>query len=60
MPDKRLEGKVAVVSGGGSGIGKASAIRLAQQGAKVVMLDRTPDNAEKTKKPSKAPAERLL
>ncbi|GKS13032.1 3-ketoacyl-ACP reductase [Paenibacillus chitinolyticus] len=50
MPDKRLEGKVAVVSGGGSGIGKASAIRLAQQGAKVVMLDRTPENAEKTKK----------
>ncbi|WP_068777309.1 SDR family NAD(P)-dependent oxidoreductase [Paenibacillus sp. FJAT-26967] len=49
MSDKRLEGKVAVVSGGGSGIGQASAIRLAEQGAKVVMLDRTPENAEKTR-----------
>lgn len=49
MPDKRLEGKIAVVTGGGSGIGKATAIRFAQEGAQVYMLDRTPENAEETK-----------
>ncbi|MVP01071.1 SDR family oxidoreductase [Paenibacillus lutrae] len=50
MADKRLDGKVAVVTGGGSGIGKAGAIRMAEQGAKIVMLDRTPEKAEETKR----------
>lgn len=36
MP-KRLEGKVAVVTGSGSGIGKAIAERLAQEGADLVV-----------------------
>lgn len=36
---KRLEGKVAVVTGAGSGIGRATALRLAQHGAKVCLLD---------------------
>lgn len=49
MAEQRLQGKIAVVSGGGSGIGKATAIRFAEQGAKVVMLDRTPKHAEETK-----------
>ncbi|MEJ3716638.1 MULTISPECIES: SDR family NAD(P)-dependent oxidoreductase [Paenibacillus] len=49
MAEQRLQGKIAVVSGGGSGIGKATAIRFAEQGAKVVLLDRTPEHAEKTK-----------
>ena len=35
----RLEGRVAVVTGGGSGIGLASARRLADEGAKVVIGD---------------------
>ncbi|MFI9008257.1 3-oxoacyl-ACP reductase [Actinosynnema sp. NPDC053489] len=35
----RLEGRVAVVTGGGSGIGLASARRLASEGAKVVVAD---------------------
>lgn len=36
---KRLDGRVAVVTGGGSGIGVASARRLAAEGARVVVAD---------------------
>jgi NAD(P)-dependent dehydrogenase (short-subunit alcohol dehydrogenase family) len=48
---KRLEGKVAVVTGGNSGIGLAAAKRLQQEGAKVAILGRsrkTLDEAVKT------------
>lgn len=37
---KRLEGKVAVVTGGNSGIGLAAAQRLRQEGARVAILGR--------------------
>ncbi|MCP4708925.1 MAG: SDR family NAD(P)-dependent oxidoreductase, partial [Planctomycetes bacterium] len=33
------EGKVAVITGAASGIGRASALRLAQAGAQVALLD---------------------
>ena len=35
----RLEGKIAVITGTASGIGRAAALRFAQEGAKVVLAD---------------------
>ncbi|MDB5764261.1 MAG: putative short-chain dehydrogenase/reductase [Herminiimonas sp.] len=35
----RLEGRVAIVTGGGHGIGKAYATRLASEGAKIVIAE---------------------
>ena len=36
---KRVEGKIAIVTGGASGIGRATAERLAEEGAKLVVTD---------------------
>jgi 3-oxoacyl-[acyl-carrier protein] reductase len=44
----RLEGKVAVVTGAGRGIGRATAVRFAQEGAAVALNDVDPDPAEET------------
>ena len=42
----RLEGKVAIISGGGTGIGAATARRFASEGARVVVTGRRPEPLE--------------
>ena len=42
-----VNGKVALVTGGGSGIGEACAVTLAGSGAKVVVADVNPDAAKR-------------
>lgn len=44
----RLENRVAIVTGGGSGIGRACALRLAADGAKVVIADVRLNAAQET------------
>ena len=44
----RLKNKVALITGGGSGIGKASCLLFAREGAKVVVIDLNSGTAEST------------
>ena len=46
----QLQGKVILVTGGGSGIGRATSVLLARQGAKVMIADYVPESAERTVK----------
>ena len=43
-----LDGKSAIVTGAGSGVGRVSALRFAQEGARVVAADINVDNAKET------------
>jgi NAD(P)-dependent dehydrogenase (short-subunit alcohol dehydrogenase family) len=45
-----VEGKVALVTGGGSGIGRATALMLAQEGAKIMIADYIQEGGERTVK----------
>ena len=46
---KRLEGRVAIVTGAGEGIGQAVALKFAEEGAKVVLASRRREPLEATK-----------
>ncbi len=50
MPEmRRFEERVALITGGGSGIGRATAVRLASEGANVVVADINMEGAQETK-----------
>ncbi len=45
---RRLQGKVCIVTGAGQGIGRATARRFAQEGARVVVAERNEDSGRET------------
>ena len=49
MPGK-VDGRVALVTGGGSGIGRATSLKFASEGARVVVADIVPQAGEDTAK----------
>lgn len=55
-----LNGKIALVTGASSGIGAATAAKLAEAGAKVGIAARRTDKLEDLKKRSKPRAAKLL
>jgi len=55
-----LSGRVAVITGGGTGIGKATSIVLAEHGADVVVASRRMENLEQTAEQVRALGRRAL
>src|SRR6478735_8076923 len=45
----RFDGKVIVITGAGSGLGQASALQVAKEGAKLSLVDLNPASLEETK-----------
>ena len=45
---KGIRGKIALVTGGGSGIGQATALTLAREGARVIVADVLVEGGEET------------
>ena len=55
-----LKGKAGVITGAGSGMGRASAIRLAKEGAQIALVDIADLTATKSKVLESAPAAEVL
>jgi NAD(P)-dependent dehydrogenase (short-subunit alcohol dehydrogenase family) len=55
-----LDGRVAVITGGGTGIGRSAARVLAEHGADVVLAGRRPDPLEETAKDAQSLGRRAL
>ncbi len=56
----RLAGKTALITGGASGIGRATALRFAEEGADIAVADLNPDRAAETAAAVKALGRRAI
>ncbi len=57
---KRLEGRIAVITGGANGIGKGCALRFAAEGATIALIDREADALAETRAELEALGARVL
>jgi len=57
---RRMEGKLAVVTGAGSGIGRASALRFASEGANLAIIDLDGNGLEETAESARADGTKVL
>ena len=60
LPNKSLEGRVAIITGGGTGIGRAIAFEYGRLGAKLVLASRSPEHLEPTAQELRAKGAEVL